>query len=435
MLLLHVSDVHFRYPICNTPMDPDRPYRTLLVQDARVRAKALGGVDAILVGGDIAYAGSALEYTAAFTWLAELAAACGCRVERIFVVPGNHDVDRSIITTRRSVQNAQQAIIRKDPQHRERELLDQFLDGDAGRALFASIEAYNEFAARFSCQVFSPERLFWQQDLILDDSLTLRIYGLTSTLLSGARIPSGRDDTRGSLYLSPLQTVLDPVDGVVNLVLCHHPPDWFMDHDQVEDAIHGRAAIQLFGHRHLQRIQRDRGYIRFNAGAVNPDRTEVGWEPGYNLVRLTTAEVSGNRYVDVEAHLLLWQTGPDMFRPKLDLGHEEVFRHRLLVRAAARVAPDHADRPGAEIAPEASAPGNDEGTAMGDDERTRSLVFRFWNNLSSSQRREIAERLGLIDAGEMSLSEPERYARVLVRAGKRGLLDRLAAEIEERENR
>jgi len=45
MLILHLSDIHFRHPICNTDRDPDRPFRTRLMQDARERVKALGPVD------------------------------------------------------------------------------------------------------------------------------------------------------------------------------------------------------------------------------------------------------------------------------------------------------------------------------------------------------------------------------------------------------
>jgi hypothetical protein len=67
-----------------------------------------------------------------------------------------------------------------------------------------------------------------------------------------------------------LQTALDPADGIVNLVMCHHPPDWFMDNDDIADALRDRASIHLFGHKHRQRLIREHNYIQFSAGAVNP---------------------------------------------------------------------------------------------------------------------------------------------------------------------
>ena len=294
MLLLNVSDIHFHHPVCNSAMDPDRPFRTRLIQDARARCQELGPVGAMLVSGDIAYAGLKEEYDAAYAWLVELAKACGCALERVYVIPGNHDVNRGTAKDNMSVRNVHRAIAGAASHHRERELHNQFQHLETGRALMQPIAAYNDFAARFSCQVYTPDKLFWHQDLSLDDQANLRIYGLTSTLLSGA---DGQDDTRLSLYLSPLQTVLDPVDEVVNLVMCHHPPDWFMDQDDVEDAVCGRAMLQFFGHKHRLRIHRDTHYVRFSAGAVNPDRHESGWEPGYNLVRLSIVNEDGERHL------------------------------------------------------------------------------------------------------------------------------------------
>jgi hypothetical protein len=52
MLVLHLSDIHFRHPTCNTDRDSDRPFRTRLLQDARERTKTLGPIDAILVDVD-----------------------------------------------------------------------------------------------------------------------------------------------------------------------------------------------------------------------------------------------------------------------------------------------------------------------------------------------------------------------------------------------
>lgn len=431
MLLLHISDIHFRAPDCVNPdLDPDRPYRTRMVQDARARTEALGHVGAILIGGDIAFKGDPQEYAAAFAWLKELAEACMCPLERVFVIPGNHDVDRGVIARSPAVRNAQQALLQAAPHQRERELRTQFNDPETGRALLAPLAAYNEFAKLFSCQVYQPEHLYWKQDLALENGVHLRVYGLTSTLLSGA---GGQDDTRDRLYLSPLQTVLDPVDDVVNLVMCHHPPDWFMDQDDVHDAMCGRAAIHLFGHKHRQRVTQDPNYIRFSAGAVNPDRYEAGWQPGYNLIDLRVTGEGRDRVLEIEAHLLQWQSNPDRYRPVLTRDGEEVVRHRIAIpgraQAVAQVpdaAPTAVDEPAAALEVEADV------EAAMSDENTRNLVFRFWN-LTVSQRREITLRLGLIEEKELSLLEPERYGRALLRAGERGLLDKLAREIEQAE--
>jgi predicted phosphodiesterase len=184
MLILHLSDIHFRHPICATDWDPDKPFRTRLMQDARQRTETLGPIDAILVGGDIAYAGKPEEYAVALAWLYEFAEACGCKRERIYVIPGNHDIDRKIVIDDLSVQNAQQAIIRAVD--KEAELLRQLSHKNTGPALLKPLAAYSDFAGNFWCEVFAPEKPFWKAHLPLTDGVTLRLYGLNSTILSGA---------------------------------------------------------------------------------------------------------------------------------------------------------------------------------------------------------------------------------------------------------
>ncbi|WP_156818839.1 hypothetical protein [Sphingomonas sp. Mn802worker] len=63
----------------------------------------------------------------------------------------------------------------------------------------------------------------------------------------------------------------------------------------------------------------------------------------------------------------------------------------------------------------------------------RDLIHRFWL-LSSSQRREIAQRFDLLEEGEIRLLEPERYRRALARAGSRKILGELAAAVATMEN-
>ena len=128
MLLLHISDIHFNHPLCSTVMDPDRPYRTLLIRDAAAQCADLGSPDAIMVGGDIAYHGAPEEYQSAVEWISELGRACGCPPERTYVIPGNHDVDRTIAAANRSVRNAQAAIRTAEERQREKELFGQFRD-------------------------------------------------------------------------------------------------------------------------------------------------------------------------------------------------------------------------------------------------------------------------------------------------------------------
>ncbi len=431
MRLLHISDIHFNSPRCKTNLDPDRPFRTALVNDLTDRVAASGPVDAILLTGDTAYKGSPEEYTSAQEWLTQVAEVSGCNLTRLFVVPGNHDVDRAIARSR-TTKNAQDAIANAaSPRERERVLEDHLRDEDAATALFRPLTAYNEFAAAFRCQVYAPERPLWGETLPLDDRTSLRIHGLTSVLVSGG---GDRDAKPGSMYLSPLQTAMDAEPGIVNLVMSHHPPSWLVDQEAVEDAFTNRAHIQLFGHEHRHRVFGHQQYVKFAAGAVNPERHEPGWKPGYNIISVSIEHQATASHVLVEADMREWQESPGRFRAIEQHDGSTVFKHRVAFRAREAVMAQ--DECGMKIpvagTPTAAVP--TEAEEEMDADKTRDLVRRFFA-LSGSQRREIVFGLDLLEEQEMALPEPQRYDRALRRASERGILGEVAERVKRLEQR
>src|SRR4051794_33157633 len=96
--LLHLSDIHFRFGESGDIFDPDSDLRNELERDVvRLRGTRIEKVDGILVTGDIAFAGKKEEYERASAWLERLCDLLGCARDNVWVVPGNHDVDREVI--------------------------------------------------------------------------------------------------------------------------------------------------------------------------------------------------------------------------------------------------------------------------------------------------------------------------------------------------
>lgn len=438
MRLLHLSDIHFRSPDCENPAtDRNQPYRTLLAQDAVDLCRESGPIDAILVGGDIAFKADPAEFKVARAWLLELARQCGCPPEGIYVVPGNHDVDRGVCARSLTISLAQDAIANASDVERESMMKRQLADDSLGPALFKPLAAYNDFAAGFDCSVF-PAQPFWTDEVQLGGGVRLRLFGLTSTLLSGL---GGRDNTAGRLYLGRLQTVLNPERDVVNLVLCHHPPSWFSDRDDTDDNVNDRAQLQFFGHEHRQRCTPTPTYMRFQAGAVNPDAHEPEWKPGYNLLDISVQGEGLERTLVVRANVRQFQKAPEMFIPLRQSRMQEVWTNNIslphlppLAAMTATVDPvaPYFATPVAEAAQAvainaASVKHKPEVTMQGPS--TRNLIYRFWE-LSIAERREIMWKLGLIEPADLQAPEPELYKKAFKQAGIRGLLVTLASEIE-----
>jgi tetratricopeptide (TPR) repeat protein len=89
---LHVSDFHIRG---GDPYDRDVVLKALVssVKDFRERGRA---PDLVLATDDVAYSGKADEYELATKFFDDLLSAAGLEKQRLFVVPGNHDVDQDL---------------------------------------------------------------------------------------------------------------------------------------------------------------------------------------------------------------------------------------------------------------------------------------------------------------------------------------------------
>ncbi|MEM6456438.1 MAG: metallophosphoesterase, partial [Acidobacteriota bacterium] len=91
--LLHLSDLHARE---GTAWDANRVRQTL-IEDLNDPARADLRPDLVLFTGDLAWAGKPEQFERGWTFLDAVLKACDLDREALFLVPGNHDVDRSKI--------------------------------------------------------------------------------------------------------------------------------------------------------------------------------------------------------------------------------------------------------------------------------------------------------------------------------------------------
>ena len=431
MLILHVSDIHFRYPFCESEDDPDLYFRSELVAHAVEQIQTLGDVDAILVTGDIAFCGIRSEYDAASKWLEILATAVGCNKRRIYVVPGNHDVDRNTFDENLAARNAIRQI-EQSPNNaaRNRALAEQLRNDHTAQHIFASISNYNLFAAKYDCQVF-PGRLRWKTTLHIDSRTGLHLYGLNSTIVSGI----DNDDHKGDLFMSTMQMSFPRTPGVANLIMAHHPPEWMSDQDQIEMRMLGAPNIVLFGHRHIQALRREHnGPIVFSAGSVNPDQEEAGWEPAYNLIELTSEEDQGQVRIDVLARQFRWQSNPNGFVPKIDMVTKSpIFAHEIPIAGPnnLNLGPHEGEAAGGVVMPNGQTRTNGPPPMDGPD--VRDIIYRFWE-LEPRKRLEVLNELGVEEIPQAAILETMSYRSALVALAKAGRLRELEAAIAKKED-
>jgi len=421
--LLHLSDIHFR-GYAKT-WDDDADQRGQLIADVQhLVAKDGHPVDGILVGGDIAWSGQPGQFEDAWVWLEELREASGCPKGSIWVVPGNHDVDRGVVDKSHILKEFHSTVRQCEPGKVDHLLRERIVEDAAAEALIAPLETYNEFASRLICKI-STHELAWFDDRVLAlDGAAVALSGLNSAFISDGD-DCGGDQGAANLILGSYQARIAEKPGQVRIVLCHHPPTWLSDWERVEPYL-ARAHILLFGHEHTYNCHQetDRAQLRIHAGAVGPER-EKGCAPSYNLITIERQDED----LAVTVRPRVW-CHDKMF--KAHDHEEEGFRIALDRRTLAEVEePEDISAEAVEdeapaATPLAPAPGPGE---VADQARLREIAVAYMS-APITRRLQIATDLGVLDEEILKLpTDRERYAAILALVREAGRIDDLAKEL------
>ena len=415
LIFLHLSDIHFSKR-SSTTYDPDLDLRRELVADAiRVKEK-VGFCSGVLVSGDVAFGGKPDEYKTAVGWLREICKKLDCPEEAVWVVPGNHDVDRDVVKKSGIIQDKHEKLRTGDLEKEIRRLHD---DPEAFEALHRPLAAYVKFAGGYDC-VPKSGQLFWEKDVPLNDGSALCIRGCNSALASG----ENDDENANRLVVGRNQMHPLTKEGVAYLLMCHHPLDWLHDRDALKDSLKARIRVALFGHKHIQRVERADDTLLVVAGAVQPDRNEGKWEPRYNFLGLSVADQAGQRLLAIELWPRIWDDVRKVFKADYDVQGSDRRTYQLPLPAW-QPPPTTTGEPDA--VPGSTTEVTREGRIVNP---KRRLVYRF-HALPYVRRLEVITKLKLVADEDQDLREEERNPLYFQRAEENGILDQLWTAVEQ----
>lgn len=412
--LLHLSDIHFGQNGKIQELDLDGELRNELQLDLENLVGELGAIDAILIGGDIAFSGKESEYAIAEKWISEVCKIADCREENVLTIPGNHDIDRNAITTSlHDIHKTFKAL-------KTREEIDQKLkayeNGNESSVLLGPLDNYHRFALRYKT-VPKNNRHFWEKDLNLGESV-LRIRGMNSAIFSN----QFDDENSSKLLLGSFQTNIRRANGIIHVALCHHPPKWLIDEDEVTKELRTRYRIQLFGHQHSHdTVKMDESIVVYS-GALHPDRRESGWDPRYNVIELSIYGSNEQKYLDVKIYSRVWEKISREF-----ISHPQAngskFIHKTINLSKVESKPfqtndnfeDKANTPSADTI---------EMIEMNKENPKRKLAFQYYR-LPFGKREEIARKIGVYETpsyAESEISKAQKYFLNADNANKLNLL-------------
>ena len=440
--IVHVSDIHFHKDAYGWDANLDQ--RTELVRDLEAQVVAGGPVDAVLVGGDIAFSGHPDEYATAEEWLTRVVGVCGgIGKERVWTVPGNHDVARDLLNACMPAQVFREQLRELPQATAVDEYLRRRLTTDpTAEAFFEPLRAYNEFARPYMCHS-EPATPHWVEDSTLFlDGQPVHITGLNSSMNSDSNDDDYRD-TQGKrqLVLGAMQCQLSRENTPVHIVIAHHPPNWIRDWEVVEPYLR-RGHLWIFGHEHVYKSSQEveRGSVQLSGGAVGPERDDGGerdpYVPAYLLLTLSF-NVDGDLHVHVEPRY--WSMTETRFVEHPN-GAEDFVVGRTPAIAAVGPAGSASEQPLSDEPPviaaasaspiaDASASPAAPGPPSPNGVNLRELARRF-GALPPTKRLAIGLDLDVLDETDLDAGAPKDLDRlILSRVGQRGLVEQLLTKV------
>jgi len=303
--ILLLSDIHFIH--CEDDENDYRSLETAFVE-AMDEIRETGGVNQILICGDIANKGQAEEYSSAESFLKRVFERLECSElsTPVYVVPGNHDIDRGINKDER---------LALRPTLLDMSKADGFIfnakhnDTDKIRLLYSPFSAFHVFANQHSSLDGIAEGIFSEApnfndkgfrkeiELGIIDNYVIKLNCLNSALLCDADDVNDPDHIKYSehkLYIPKYAYNPDTPSTTVNISMMHHPHKWFYNEEELDEAFDRKFKLQLYGHVHTQSIyQADEGKspIRLQLGSLQPGK---GGDPNlypplYNILELDIA--------------------------------------------------------------------------------------------------------------------------------------------------
>ena len=244
---IHLSDLHFRLPPAHT--EDREPYDSRIVLSALLDDVA-GQVaehhlqpDFIVVTGDVAFSGKSEEYELAGRFFDDLLEIVHLGKERLFIVPGNHDVDRSQVTL--SMRETGDAI-------QDRSMANDVLAARERRGeMMARFQGYAEWTARYlgSDRAFDSSHYYYVHT-IRGAGQNIALLGLNSAWLCASDEDEARRLVIGERQIR--MSIEEAGGARIKIALMHHPFDCLRAFDRTDawELLAQACDIVLHGHLH-----------------------------------------------------------------------------------------------------------------------------------------------------------------------------------------
>ncbi len=340
--VLHISDLHERAVFQGMPdsrharLHLDAEERGLILGDGfrtSLEEIAADGVDFVCLTGDVTDWGVAEEFEKATVRLTSILSAIGVARNRLFAVPGNHDVDRRVhADSWRGLRNWQSG--RKETAELGRwmrgvgeapagpvaEWRDQVLERTA--RFWVWLDAFRGEATRTGSHSMLGYRHTITPGSLSHVGSPVHLVGLDSAWLCGDDRDQGQILVTEEQVLAHTRDREQTLDGL-RIAMVHHPLEHLGDHHKIRHMLgSGGVDVVLHGHQHEPFASRasepGSSLTVLAAGCLVEGDDGRNWPNGFQLVEL---DAGGARRVRLRKWVRqrhFWTVGSDIYPDAID---------------------------------------------------------------------------------------------------------------------
>lgn len=292
--ILHLSDLHAQESTEWSTIPILKEAKKTILEQA-----GMLNIDVVVFTGDIAFSGKKEEYAIAQAWLDDLClhpSGLNMQQGQILLVPGNHDVDRRLISP--AARAIEESLVKAKT---EAEVSNYYDDADSKQLLSKRHTAYFEFCTSFLGYPSSSSHC-WSKTFKTGTE-RIRVDGLNTSWLC-----RGDDDHRRLLVSqSQLTEVIKThADVELRITVMHHPLADLMEFDEVNtcDYLKQNTDIVLRGHLHraetTEQMTNTGSFLELAAGALHDTHESPN--------RFSILDISEN-LSELRVSTFLWQSG------------------------------------------------------------------------------------------------------------------------------
>lgn len=323
--ILQISDIHWTK---RKNWDADFPgMKARFLVDLKDYHKAKGSIDYVFVCGDVAFKGAKDEYDEAKEYIEKICKIVGCKDEQVFVVPGNHDLNRKAAGANiREMMNAALSC-----EGRNKDFFDESIlkTTNLKESAYRAFEHYYEFSTRYLCQeavmgkclqsngeeaITDDDKLYYHERLAKKEgTFNISVRGVNTALNCDEWDYNDEKNEGHRQFLPRRAYVMDEVKKQeIRIILGHHPLEFLTNKEEIEQYLNNHYHIQFFGHVHEQKVHEknrlEGNFVRVYSGAFDPPKDKKAperYKPIYNLVEI---EQKDEGHIQVRGESQIWET-------------------------------------------------------------------------------------------------------------------------------